>query len=282
MQDIKEWIKEKIKAGYSKEQIREALLKSGYNLNLLEETVEDLNKETQLKSMPKKSGKGTQLTILLIIMILILATVIFFLSQLLKVPEITSEQQIFELVQKPPLQSKIVSNADLIFNQSGWFGSRPADILRVNLTLPDTGAWKGNGLYINYSSRLVLEDIIILHPISEYEPRYLEQTIYLPNEKKLFLILGLRNAGMIATNATCTDSIFKVFLTDINRQVTNKLTEFVVEDKGELTHYAVDISQYKNRPVTIRLESWAGGYCGIWNGEFGIVDYIDVINYRPE
>ena len=58
MPDIKEWVREQLKAGYSKEAIRQSLLKGGYNPKLLDEVLTEtlIKQETNVKLMAKSSN----------------------------------------------------------------------------------------------------------------------------------------------------------------------------------------------------------------------------------
>jgi len=65
MPDIKEWVRQQLKAGFSKEKIRQTLVKSGYDPNLLEEVLSEslIKQETTYKLMPKSSNIPTVLII---------------------------------------------------------------------------------------------------------------------------------------------------------------------------------------------------------------------------
>ena len=79
MPGIEEWIEKQLKAGYSEEKIKEALIKSGYNPNLLEEIVNKnlIKEKTKFKSMPKSPNN---VSYLLVVIAIILALMIGALS----------------------------------------------------------------------------------------------------------------------------------------------------------------------------------------------------------
>lgn len=215
----------------------------------------------------------------ILLLFVFLAALFFILSQNSKTDP---AQLVFQLTEKPSLQSVIVSNAELVFNESGWISPTSEDLLLAPGRIKDTGSWKGNAYYSIDSTTLGIdESIIIAHPISETEPRYLEQDIFLPDKKDLYVVIGIRNVGKKTSSAECTDNIFIVVVKDENG-TRDILAEIIVEDTGEWLHYALDVSRFQGNKVTLRLESWAGGPCDTWNGEWGLVDYIDVIDYTPE
>lgn len=215
----------------------------------------------------------------ILLLFVFLAALFFILSQNSKTDP---AQLVFQLTEKPSIQSVIVSNAELVFNESGWISPTSEDLLLAPGRIKDTGSWKGNAYYSIDSTTLGIdESIIIAHPISETEPRYLEQDIFLPDKKDLYVVIGIRNVGKKTSSAECTDNIFIVVVKDENG-TRDILAEIIVEDTGEWLHYALDVSRFQGKKVTLRLESWAGGPCDTWNGEWGLVDYIDVIDYTPE
>lgn len=220
-----------------------------------------------------------QITLYSILLLFIpLAALFFILSQNSKTGP---AQWIFQLAEKPSLQSTIVSNAELAFDTNGWISPTSEDLLLAPGQIKDVGAWKGNVYYSIDSTTLGIdESIIIAHPISESEPRYLEQSVFLPDKKDLYLVIGIRNAGKKTSSAECTDNVFVVVLKDENG-TRDMLAEIIAEDTGEWLHYALDISRFQNKKMALRLESWAGGPCDTWNGEWGLIDYIDVIDYTP-
>jgi len=77
MADIKEWIKEQLEAGYSKEKIKQVLVQSGYDPNLVEEVL----KERLIKRETKLNFMGALDKFLAILVIVLFAITIFFANQ---------------------------------------------------------------------------------------------------------------------------------------------------------------------------------------------------------
>lgn len=82
--DIKEWVKEQLKGGYSREAIKQALVKGGYNPNLVDEVITENLKGIKEKTMEENIRKKKLYHKILIVALLVAAVAIFaFYSGLL-------------------------------------------------------------------------------------------------------------------------------------------------------------------------------------------------------
>ena len=77
MPDIKEWVKEQLEAGYSKEKIKQALVQSGYDPNLVEEVL----KESLIKKEIKLNLMGTFDKLMVVIVISLFIITVYFANQ---------------------------------------------------------------------------------------------------------------------------------------------------------------------------------------------------------
>jgi hypothetical protein len=143
----------------------------------------------------------------------------------------------------------------------------------------DSIDWKSNGKYFigPYQGRM---GVVLLHPVNKTKGRYIEQTVflpYLPFLGKYYLVLGVQNAANYISPTDCSDNIFRVIIRDESRNVEKIIFERVVNAEEGWKDFCIDISDFANKNITIRLESLAGGPCGDWKGEWGEVDYIDIL-----
>jgi hypothetical protein len=179
---------------------------------------------------------------------------------------------------KPNLPNYI-SNSDFIFPESGWLSDEAIPPEYKNLTiLKQTYGWKGNG-YLTIDEMMGRKGIIYIHPISEGLPRYIETPEFLLPDSG-FVVIGFANKEDFGGRGH-GDNVFKVYLIDTNKKLSIKIDEFVISNKDGWKDIAYPIktllSEFSNKKVKVRVESWAGGEYA-WYGEWGIVDYIDVIS----
>jgi len=160
------------------------------------------------------------------------------------------------------------------------------DLLNKNASLGDV-YWKNNqAIYISDEYDIGgRKGVIAIHPISVNEGSYIEQSATLPQQTPLKLYIGAADiAGKVNiptskynfTASKCDDVGFIVKLTDVNANKEKILDNFVINAKDGWKDFAYDISGYAGKTVTVRVESYAGGPCGKWVGEWAAVDYVDI------
>lgn len=74
MSDIKEWIKDNLKAGYSKEKIKQVLVKGGYDPNLVEEVIKEslIKREINFRLMANTTNTPLVINVIVLIMVVVL------------------------------------------------------------------------------------------------------------------------------------------------------------------------------------------------------------------
>jgi len=129
--------------------------------------------------------------------------------------------------------------------------------------------------------------LVLIHPKSETEVRYIEQTVSLPAGKKYHLNIGLANVQGkakvidpiipidIENVVECADNGFRVKITSSGQEKT--IADLIVNAKDGWKALSYDISSYAGQTITVRVEGYAGGPCGTWSVEWGAVDYIDIV-----
>jgi hypothetical protein len=192
------------------------------------------------------------------------------------------------LTSKPILSGNYIKNPDILHNASGFL-SPTSDI--PNILLPSSSDWKGTAFVgYNINSLKGRNGIAIIHPIDTKTSRFIEQETYLP-QGKYKLVFGIANvadmfppevrqAGIGGFVGDCSDVGMKVIVTDLE-----KGKNYIVFDKiirnGGWYDYSADLSSYfSNKRIKVRIESYAADKgCGLWNGEWAAVDYIDIQPY---
>jgi hypothetical protein len=139
--------------------------------------------------------------------------------------------------------------------------------------------WKSNGFAGPGWPSLGREGIVLLHPPSTTKSAYLQQRIYLPNtSSNYYLVLGIANiAKMEFGMVGCEDNIFRVYLQPTEEEKSYKILEREVNADEGWMDLGIDISPFKGKELIVRVESVAGGRCREWYGEYGAVDYIDIL-----
>ncbi|MBI1972251.1 MAG: hypothetical protein HYS53_03030 [Candidatus Aenigmarchaeota archaeon] len=119
--------------------------------------------------------------------------------------------------------------------------------------------------------------IVVLHPVSVKETRYVQKKVLLPASgayKLQVVAANIAGAAEFAGSAGCDDSFVVLSAgaeKDVNRQ------EFLVNSADGWKTLSLDISRFAGREVTVRVEGMAGGPCGDWAGEWSAVDSIEII-----
>jgi hypothetical protein len=192
---------------------------------------------------------------------------------------VTLPKQRFQKVlsSKPTLSGKIIKNPDFKYSSEGWLSNEDAET--SVFVKRDTIDWRSNGKYFigPFQGR---EGIVLLHPVNKTKGRYVEQTVYLPPLSlfgKYYLVFGIQNAANYISPTDCSDNIFRIVIRDESNKKIETIFERVMNAEEGWKDFCVDISDFANKNITIRLESLAGGPCGDWKGEWGEVDYIDIL-----
>jgi hypothetical protein len=180
------------------------------------------------------------------------------------------------LSEKPRLSGEIIKNPDFIYSGEGWFSDEDPTSPFIFLKR-DKIDWKSNGRYLNgtFQERTGL---VILHPVNKTKGRYVEQTVFLPSRKKHYLVFGLQNAANYISPTDCSDNIFKVSIIDETKKEEKVIFYESINANDGWKDFCVDISDFAGKNVTVKLEGLAGGPCGDWKGEWGEVDYIDILS----
>jgi hypothetical protein len=222
------------------------------------------------------------LLVVIVLFFLIVAITAFFSIQ---GPHFT----VTSLSSKPTLLGTYIKNPDIIHSAAGFLslspGVSPGDLL------PSSSDWNGTA-FVGYSiiSLGGRNGIAIIHPVDTKAGRFIEQETNLPSGKYK-LVFGIANvADMFPTEVLqsgiggfagdCSDVGIKIIVSDLQ-----KGEDYVVFDKiirnGRWYDYSVDLSSYfSNKRIKVRAESYAADKgCGIWNGEWAAVDYIDIQPY---
>jgi hypothetical protein len=222
------------------------------------------------------------LFVAILLFFLIVAIVAFLLSQ-------RSYFTVTSLTSKPSLPGKYIKNPDIIHSSAGFLslspGVFPEDLINVS------SDWRGTA-FVGYSITPLggRNGIAIIHPINSTIGRYIEQETYLP-PGKYKLIFGIADvadmfppevmrSGIGGFVGDCSDVGIKIILTDLE-----KGRDYIVFDKvirnGKWYDYSIDLfSYFSNKRIKVRAESYvADKGCGLWNGEWAAVDYIDIQPY---
>jgi hypothetical protein len=222
------------------------------------------------------------LFVVTVLFFLIVAITVFFSIQR---PHFT----VTSLSSKPTLLGSYIKNPDIIHSYAGFLslsqGVSPNDLL------PISSDWNGTA-FVGYSDIPIggRNGIAIIHPVDTKKGRFIEQETYLPS-RKYKLVFGIADvadmfppevlqSGIGGFVGDCADVGIKVIVTDLEKR-----KDYIVFDKiirnGRWYDYSVDLSSYfSNKRIKVRVESYAADKgCGIWNGEWAAVDYIDIQPY---
>jgi hypothetical protein len=216
---------------------------------------------------------------LAVIAIVLFVTIIFLYYILINSKVIFPTRTAFKtelMSSKPKLLDIYVKNPDMIYSKHDWL---------FNLN----SEWNGTG-YAESLSFGGRDGVISIHPVDLHQGRHVEQEVYLP-QGKYRIFFGVADIadmfppdwverGFGGFNGPCADVGIRVKIVDIS---SNK--EYVIFDKviknGGWYDYSVDLgSLFSNKRIKVRVESYAADNgCGIWNGEWAAVDYIDIQPY---
>jgi len=175
------------------------------------------------------------------------------------------------LSSKPTLSGEITTNPDFMYGNTNWFTDNGNPVLER----PEID-WESDGWYDN---RTVdgRSDIIVIHPLDPRSGRFVQRDISLPNGS-YELVVGIADiAGKIsyAEPTDCNDVGFLIKI--IESGSTNIISDEIINSEDGWVDLSFDITEFAEKAVTIVVESYAGGPCGDWGGEWAAVDYIDIV-----
>jgi len=152
--------------------------------------------------------------------------------------------------------------------------------------------WRGVGLYF-YGTLYFDGDgrsgIAVIHPENTTLGRYIEQDVVIPKGKKYVLKVGIADIAGDYEHCNCAFDIMKIegdikkvcndvgfkikIIDDAKRETI--LYDGIANIKEGWKDLSLDLGDtYSGKNVTIRVESYAGGPCGDWAGEWAAVDYV--------
>jgi hypothetical protein len=183
---------------------------------------------------------------------------------------------IVSLESKPPLLGIYVKNPDILHNGFGllsWYPLAPNGTPLLNVP----SDWNGTafvGYNYNYYPLGGRYGVAEFRPIDVSHGRYIEQKIYLPEGKyKLYL-------GVADGSGKCSDVGIKVIISDLDKKKDYIIFNKIVKS-GRWYDYSIDLSSYfSGKNIKIKVESYAADEgCGLLNGEWAVLDYLDIHPY---
>lgn len=184
------------------------------------------------------------------------------------------------LSEKPVLSGDIVKNPDFIYKSNGWLSTEHVPEGQPIFIDSTEFGWESDGYYDN---RTIdgRSGVIVIHPLSVEEGRYIEQEVYLSSEKEYELDVGLANvAGKIEYAATtgCDDVGFKIIVTDLSTGTSKIIFDEIVDSGEGWKDFSIHLGyEYSGKAIGIRIESYGGGPCGEMEEEWAGLDYIDIV-----
>ena len=238
------------------------------------------------KRVPGKRKKRLTWNRILLTVVIILGIVIvglFVYNRLLESQHVSIIQEYILpytiLPEKPSLYGEIIKNPDFIYEGSGWFSYEDLPEGRSVLQRSEID-WQSNGYY--HESAGNRNGVMVIHPVSKEKERYVQQTVFLPTGKEYQLVFGIANLEKYLDKTynpeLCYDNVFKILLIDKETGEGKIIFRERLTTNDGWKDFSIDISEFAGKEITIRLEGLAGGPCGDWFGEYGSVDYMDVIS----
>jgi hypothetical protein len=149
--------------------------------------------------------------------------------------------------------------------------------------------WYTDGIYKKYYPRLAEEGILILHPYNVTMPRFLSQNITLYNYSYVLLARVAHIGNLAKYNSSecfklygCVDAEIKIKVTDIETKREETIYDGIIDSRDGWKDIKIDISKYKGKNITFKIEGWAGGPCDVWCGEWAAVDKFYIGKTRGE
>ncbi len=210
--------------------------------------------------------------IVIVLLLIVLGVTAFFLIQ-------KEEKFPYTVLSgKPSLSGEIVKNPD--FNYSGYGFLSPEHAIEGIPILERTKIdWNSDGCYRNITV-YGRSGFIVIHPLNLTQGRYIEQEVYLPPGKEYVLNVGLANvAGELpwAGSIGCDDVGFKILIKDLTTNTEKVIFNTIINAEDGWKDFSIFLgSKYSGKKIVLRIESYSGGPCGKWGGEWGAVDYLDI------
>lgn len=132
--------------------------------------------------------------------------------------------------------------------------------------------------YFEFSNVDNRSGFVVIHPKSLTTGRFVEKQVKVP-KGNFFINIGLSDiAGKLPGDlygySLCADVGFKILINDSNNLIV--LKEIIINSEDGWVDLDFNISNYSNKIIVVRVESYAGGPCGLWNGEWAAVSHINV------
>ncbi|MBI4177283.1 MAG: hypothetical protein HY516_02855 [Candidatus Aenigmarchaeota archaeon] len=149
-------------------------------------------------------------------------------------------------------------------------------------TVQEMRLWETAVVELFWTNRSIdgRQGIVLLHPVSTTQPRYMENKFNLVAGNKYKLQVASANVAGKApfANATrCDDSIIAL---SAKSGENEKRREFVVNSNDGWVLFSIDISEFAGSETVVRVSGVSGGPCGDWNGEWSAVDMVEIVNYK--
>lgn len=230
------------------------------------------------------STKNLGIIVILLLAIFTLAYYAYYIS----LPRF----QVTLLATKPKLTGEFIHNPDIIFSRPGWLPESENQTFKLNEAFPPWPAisseWRGDG-FVGFVNNKIegRAGVAIIHP-KKTGPRYIEQTVFLPEGKEYKILIGIANVagyehpGLLGNNfsGNCADVGIRIIVRDETSGKSFKVFDKVIREIAFAgwKDYSIDIGSYfSGKNITIRAESYpADNGCGKWNGEWAAIDYLDV------
>lgn len=223
-------------------------------------------------------------SIAIVLLILIVGLVYYFINFGVR-PSFTTTL----LNEKPTLSGQFIKNPDIVYPSYGWLSPIPEN-LAINTTVLNVSSdWEGNGWIGVHSSVAPLggrNGIANIHPINHSIGRYIEQSTFLLAGNEYVFYLGIADAadllyvapGIGGFNGDCADVGIKVIIADITKSKNYTVFNKIIKNGGWYD-YSIDLgSNFSGDNITIKIEGYdADAGCGLWNGEFAVVDYVTIV-----
>jgi len=204
-------------------------------------------------------------------------------SQISKEPEVFYSGGMI-LPEKPSLPGHI-PNSDLFFASDGFISSENLPSNSPKEFVKDTMGWKGDAWWSEQTQEIDGRNgFLVSHPFSKDKCRYVETPKFtLPADG--YVIIGLANGegklDYTGSNPEMADNVFKIYLVDVKRNIKFPLDAVTISSEDGWKDIAYEISKleiFKESEIQIRVENCAGGKLHPYWGEWGVIDYIDVIS----
>jgi len=205
--------------------------------------------------MPEKGVSVVTVLVVIGIIALVAAAYLFLFKQPEKQPEPT---RIIE---------QLIKNPTFNYKSAGFFTDRYE------------GDWISNGYY-EIDSIDGRAGIFVIHPLDRDKGRFIKQAVMLPKDGKYVLKISVANiAGKIdySPPTPCNDVGIKVNILDQTTGNTVTIADIVVNSDEGWRDLSYDVSSYAGKEIMLTVESYAGGPCGDWAGEWAAVDYVDIV-----